>query len=311
VPELSEVRWLKGNLQKELVGVDLWSGELLHQKLLEVTPGDTRTLGEKDRSWKELFKSPHTVVSVSRRGKFTVLNFNPQLTLLVHLSFTGWLIPMWAVNYQPRRFLHPIDPNKYTRLYLDSPKGRFCWSDPRALSRTRVFESEEEALESRHLKNMGPDADTPEAQTILFRAILKQNLIQSGPGFSCLSAPLPGRRSRRRIRDLLLDQKVVAGLGNYLVAEVLHRAKLHGAERVCDLTVDQVLLLYQHIRGVVTMAEINDDTSWWKVFRRAGETCPSCKEGVILRKAYGKRGFYYCPVCQPLREELQPVSSPS
>ena len=84
-------------------------------------------------------------------------------------------------------------------------------------------------------------------------------------------------------------------MGNYLCCESLNAARLHGAERCRDLTPDQVDRLIQALKTTVTKAIERETNSWWRVFQRK-----LCNEGhKVIRQSVGRRGHYFCPVCQP------------
>lgn len=236
------------------------------------------------------------ITSVNRRGKYILINLGtPTLTLLVHFSFNGWIIPTWAGQIQPRRFIHKIDLDKYEKFTLLTDRGRLTWVDSRILSRTRFFLNEAEALKSNYLKYMGPDADTPEAYRLLFKQVFNTSLNQwpvTEP--SHLGKPY-GRRSGRRIRDLLMDQRFICGIGNYLVCEILHRAGLHGAEKVRDLTIPQVQAIVNAIPECINLAQTEDTHDWWRVFQR--KETPDGHP--VTREAWGVRGHYVSYYHQP------------
>jgi len=271
-------------LRRELVGKSLFGGNLLHENVLEFK--EPLSLLDKVSRLRDLFSAPRRVKSVERVGKFIIIGFDPELALLVHFGFTGWIVPTWAKETQPRTFLHPVNTVKYERLSLGTHQGSIVWSDPRALGRTRVFDSTEEAKKSKYLIHMGPDADTSEGAICLHNAIV-------GNG---------KRRSRRRLRDLLMDQRVIAGLGNYLCCEVLNRAKFHGAEPANTLSATNVITLYEAIKECITAAETNSDHSWWRVFRRK-ETPDG---NLVTREVWGNRGHYVAYAEQPPPENWSP-----
>jgi formamidopyrimidine-DNA glycosylase len=193
---------------------------------------------------------------------------------LVHFKFTGWLIPSWVENPAPRRFLHPMDPGKHTRMEINTDRGTVFLTDPRCLSRTWIYPSLKAALTGNELKAMAPDVDT--------EAGIRSLLV----GIS---------RTGRRIRDVIMDQRLAAGIGNYLCCEALYRAGLHGAEKAKTLTDDQKVRLIESIREVVKLGESEDNHDWWAVFRK--KKCP--KDHSVTRESWGSRGHYCCYTCQP------------
>jgi len=217
-----------------------------------------------------------TFNKVDRRGKFLLIHVGApgehDRVILSHLGFTGWWVPSWAEKTVPLRFLHNVQ-EKDVRIMFGTDKGVLRVIDPRALSRMRIYCSEEEALTSRHLVKMGPDADTPAAEIALANALPKTG---------------------RRIRDVIMDQQIVCGIGNYLCCEILYRALLHGHEKANKLTSYQKGLLSMSIKSTIQQACVEDSHDWWSVFRK--KTCP--KGHPITREDWGARGHYLCYECQ-------------
>lgn len=271
MPEIAEVRWLVENLSANILGCKVGRIMVAHKNLFQDHQDKTLTQEQVN----DVFGPPNTntICSISRRGKFILFHFTNNLTMASHLGFTGWWIPDWAKEQSPRRFLHPMDINRHTRVTIQTDKGPIYLIDPRCLSRHRIFTTQEQCLNSRHLCRMGPDADSDLGQLVLKTALPKTG---------------------RRIRDVIMDQQIASGVGNYLACESLHRARLHGSEPAKKLTDNQVSLLLSSIRECIQLAESQDNTNWWCVFQR--KTC-ACGAKVI-REAWGKRGHYRCTVCQ-------------
>lgn len=124
-----------------------------------------------------------------------------------------------------------------------------------------------------------------------------------------LSRLLRGRE--RRLKPLLLDQTLVAGLGNIYVDETLFQAGLHPLTRACDLKKAEVRALHRAIRAVLRKAVALGGTSFdWvypggemkehlRVYGRAGRPCTNCGTPIAALRV-GQRGTHVCPRCQPL-----------
>jgi len=121
------------------------------------------------------------------------------------------------------------------------------------------------------------------------------------------------KQTARMIKPVLLDQSVVAGLGNIYVDEVLFRARLHPETRANRLTKKKALEVADHARDVLSEATRLGGTTIrsyvsslgvtgrfqneLSVHGRKGEPCPVC-QSAIVKTTVGGRGTYYCPVCQ-------------
>jgi formamidopyrimidine-DNA glycosylase len=135
-----------------------------------------------------------------------------------------------------------------------------------------------------------------------------------GPAFTPEHLGANLRKRRSQIKPLLLNQAIVAGLGNIYVDEALFAAGLHPTRTAESLTPDEIVKLHAAIQAVIEQGIRNEGTSFRdylgavgqpgrnqmlvEVFRRQGKPCPRC--GVLIAKIrVGGRGTHYCERCQP------------
>lgn len=224
-----------------------------------------------------------TIVRVSRRGKHIILSLDNGESLLVHLRMTG------KFRFAGR----DGKPGAHDHVVVTLGDGRrLLFNDTRKFGRFRLVASVEEGL-----AGLGPDA--------------------LGAAFTAtvLQERLAGRT--RMIKPLLLDQTLVAGLGNIYVDESLWQAGIHPERRADTLTPAEIRRLYRAIRDVLGRAVRNGgttlgagETNFYSVagrrgrnadqlgvFRRTGEPCPRCGT-TITRMVVGQRGTHVCPKCQ-------------
>lgn len=287
MPELPEVRFLVANLQKEILGSTVSSMYAYHASIV-TTPEDKKfTLTEANLYLSGLFSAEagnvsfvYKIFAISRRGKYIIIQMDAikegqkvlHLVWLLHLGFTGWLIPTWAEKKYPVRFNHQREESE-AKLVIETDRGVLILTDPRVLSRSRFFSSMDAVNTSRFLNRMGPDADSDEGKKALIRAVANTN---------------------RRIRDVILDQQVASGIGNYLSAEVLYRAGLNGHERAGMVAKTAMNRLLLSIAETISIAEAQDSHDWWAVFQR--KKCPKGHD--VTREEWGSRGHYVCYECQ-------------
>lgn len=125
--------------------------------------------------------------------------------------------------------------------------------------------------------------------------------------------------SRREIKVALLDQSRIAGVGNIYASEILHLAKVHPQARCDRLSTKQYDRIYEHTIEVLETAirhegstlsdgtyrnALNDEGSYQnehRVYDRAGEKCPSCRRGNVIRIVQAQRSTFYCKACQKKR----------
>ena len=224
---------------------------------------------------------------ITRRGKYIVVSLSDALTLLVHLRMTGRLT---LVDVATER-----NPHEHVILELDGP-NQLRFQDTRKFGRMILTDDPQATLGKLGLEPLSS----------LFTA--KQ-----------LHSILKGHH--RQLKPLLLDQHVIAGLGNIYVDEALWTAGLHPLRISSDLDSGEGSRLHRAIRQVLRKGIDNSGTSLGNgkgnfraadnrqgrnadhlnVFRRTGKACPRCKTN-IERLIVGQRSSHVCPCCQPLEK---------
>lgn len=219
-----------------------------------------------------------------RRGKYLLLP-TPRGGLLMHLGMSGQL----TVTLGQAALL----PHTHLRVTLhDGTELRYV--DPRRFGLCRPFLGPTPPAE---WDQLGPDPLSPAFTVEALAAALK--------------------RTTRAVKLMLLDQELVAGLGNIYVAEALFLAGIHPGRRAHQLRASQVEPLHRAIVAVLTQGVENRGTSlsdyvdaqgvagnnqaFLKVYGRAGQTCVRCG-GTVRGVVMGQRSTFYCPGCQPSRK---------
>ncbi len=224
-----------------------------------------------------------SITALRRHGKYLLVDTDGPLTLLVHLGMTGRFLITDAGT--PRA--------KHTHVVLELGTRQLRFVDPRRFGQIDVFERGREA-EHEGLAVLGPD---PLAQTISGTYLFETS-----------------RKKRATLKSFVLDQSVIAGVGNIYASEALWRAKLRPTKRAFKLTAAQATVLAAAIHEVLEHALTKGGTSlrdfvaadgaagenadYLWVYGREGEPCPRCKTK-IRRTILQGRASYYCPTCQP------------
>lgn len=209
-----------------------------------------------------------TIESVERRGKHQLLRLSTGDTLVVHFRMTGdWLLD--ASDASVPRFARVV-------IRLDDGV-RISLVDPRALSTVRVVRRDGPGI-----PELGPDAADPTVGVDTFGAALA--------------------RRRVAIKVALLDQRVLAGVGNIYAAEALWVARIDPRVPASSLSRARQARLLDAIRTVLTNAEgagerYREDSDRFEVYGREGEPCARCGAR-IRRLTQAGRSTYYCPRCQ-------------
>jgi formamidopyrimidine-DNA glycosylase len=219
------------------------------------------------------------VASVGRRGKYLVLRFESGLALLVHLRMTGSF---------------GFEPASHERAVFELDDGtRLVYRDVRRFGTWLVLEDAE----------LDPYLSTkngPEPLGARFTASWLRSRLATR------SAP---------VKAVLLDQRVVAGLGNIYADEALWRARVSPLRPANDLSAEEVGRVHRAVRTALrtgiarqgstlrdyatpegTSGSMQDE---FRVYGQDGEPCPRCGTQ-IAKTRVGGRGTWYCPRCQPL-----------
>ncbi len=221
-----------------------------------------------------------TVINVRRRGKFIIWELSSGRRLLTHLKMTGALIVQDAA----------APPPPYNRVEITLDNGmKVYFRDPRKFGRMRVVDHD------KSLDELGPEPLEPAFTAEVLQSILKKR--------------------KSPIKPTLLDQTLIAGIGNMYADEALFEAKIHPLRAADNLSPAEYRRLHKAIQHVLTAAieskgasisnyvrpggELGQAHFAFKVAHKRGENCPVCKtalERIVVRG----RGTYLCPKCQPL-----------
>lgn len=295
MPELPEVETTVKDLNKKIKGLkiqDVWTD---WAKMIK-NPKDFNTfkkeiVGEKIRK-------------VERRGKNILFRLNSK-TLLIHQKLTGHLlIGKWTLKnkeWKSNNGYLKEKVNQYIHLmfYLSgSAKGKvnkmLGLSDLRKFGKVLVIDSKSlENLED--IKNLGPEPLDKKFTFNKFKEVLKNK--------------------RGKIKQVLMNQTVIAGIGNIYSDEILFEAKIHPLKDTQKLKEDDLKRIYQAMKKILRRAIVlrGDSTRDYrdtagkkgryqeiqKVYQQEGEECYRCKSK-IKRIKIGGRSAHFCPSCQKL-----------
>jgi formamidopyrimidine-DNA glycosylase len=224
-----------------------------------------------------------TVRAVSRRGKWIVLDLDGERSLVVHLGMTGQLTVVPADT--------PLRAHTHLIFDVEGGEQQMRFRDVRRFGSATLFETRAERAAFFDGVGLGPEPFD------LDPADWREEL-----------------QTKRCLKALLLDQQVVAGVGNIYADEALFQARLHPARRACDLDRAEAGRLRKAITAVLTRAiEARGSTirdyiggsglrggyqDEFRVYGRTGEPCPRCGTPIASTRLAG-RSTHYCPECQP------------
>lgn len=233
-----------------------------------------------------------TLLHTYRRGKYLSLIFTSQLRLIVHLRMTGQM--------RLRLPDDPVSTHTHVQFYFDN--GRMDFRDVRRFGRLELSRVEDTFCSTESIEKLGPE---PTLDTLTL-AHLRQEA---------------KRHPNLTLKAFLLNQSVVAGLGNIYADEISFVANIHPARRVRQLKPSDWKLLHHSILSVIEEAVALGGTSFSdyihldgskgqyqevaRVYTRKGQPCLECQTPLIKTRVAG-RGTVYCPNCQPAPRGFKP-----
>jgi len=275
MPELPEVELVTKSLDKLVTGRKIIVAELLRERLAPENPPAEFAARLKDA----------TINFVHRRGKHILFDLDNAETLIAHLRMSG------------RFMLLPIERElpKYTHaIFYFEDEMRLIFQDQRHFGFMRIVKTVN-LFESKELKKLAPEPFSDDFNAKYFRDVLKT--------------------SKKNIKEFLLDQTKVLGLGNIYASEALFLAKVNPQISADKVSTRKANVLFEKIRDVLAESIAhgstlnvnpeNIDGSYygggyehhWRVYDREKEPCANC-ETPIKRIVQGTRSTYFCPRCQ-------------
>ncbi len=222
-----------------------------------------------------------TVTGLGRRAKYGLIHTDRDSTLIFHLGMSG----RWRID--------PEEPDKHDHLVIDTADHQFALCDPRRFGWVDLVATD--AIDQwPSIASLGPEPLGPDLTVDHLKAAIK------------------GRS--QSIKLLLLDQRIVAGLGNIYVCEALYRAGIHPRKAggkvskpmLTRLIPEIVTVLQQSIKdGGSSLrdyaqpdGELGYFATRFAVYGREGEPCDRNDGGTIRRIEQGGRSTWFCPKCQ-------------
>jgi len=289
MPELPEVETTIFQLKKKVLNrtfIDIWT--------------DAKNLIKKPKDYQEFKKEIKNkkIKNVWRRGKNILFDLSSNKTLLIHQKLTGHLLfgkwkkekNQWISEIKGPLSEDPINRFLHFIFFLDNG-WQLALSDLRKFAKLELLDKEELKKE---LSLLGSEPLTKDFTLEKFSQILK-------------------KKGKGKIKQALMDQSVIAGLGNIYTDEILWKAKIHPFRRTEKLTKEEIKKIYQAIREILLKAielkgesisdyrtlagEKGNFDKIREVYRKEGEECSRCKT-IIKRIKISGRSAHFCPQCQ-------------
>lgn len=258
--------------------------QVISQKILKIEVNLPKIIKSHQEEFVSLTEGA-SIQDVSRRGKIILISLSTGVTILIHLKLTGQLI------YSSSK--KPITTQTHLIFNLSSG-DQLRYLDLRQFGYFLLEKSDRLSL-LKELAILGPEA--LEISLADFKKVSKK---------------------RGRIKVLLMNQSILAGIGNMYADEILHQAKIHPLCLACVLSEDQIERLYQATREILTKAIAYKGSSvdtyintngeegsyqrFHQVYQREGKQCFSCSSKIIRLKI-NSRSSHFCPNCQKREPE--------
>jgi formamidopyrimidine-DNA glycosylase len=240
------------------------------------------------------------VTAIRRRAKVLMIDLSSDYSLVIHLKMTGQLVfvgkdARFGAGHPNDSLIHAL-PDKSTRVTLEFKDGsRLFFNDQRKFGWVKLLPTIA-IPELAFMKKVGPEPLENDFTVKDFAERFK-------------------RRGRTNIKAAILDQSVIAGVGNIYADESLWGAKIHPKRLVATLTPTEFKKLYTELRVVMNLSIEKGGSSnrnyvnaegkrgsymdFARVFRREGLPCPRCGTTIEKLRVAG-RGTHICPHCQTL-----------
>ncbi len=298
MPELPEVENLRIGLLKVIIGQKVKSVEVRKPKLIS-GKGTVRTPSKSKEKEFIVGLTNERFISIERRAKNLIFTFNHGKILLVHLKMSGQFV------YQPFHGStrvdggHPIElsekelPSKHTHVTFELETGTLFYNDTRMFGYLLYYKDLKAFETEKHFDLLGVEPLSKKFTVQYFKGELK--------------------KYKGKIKAVLMDQKIVTGLGNIYADESLFEARIQPERSAASLSQKEINKLHNAIIRILKHAVALGGSSMatyklidnskgnygreHKVYGKAGKTCPNCKNSLI-KTTIQSRTTIFCPRCQ-------------
>lgn len=291
MPELPEVETIRRGLQECIVGLQVNDAQCINSP--KSFPNDTQSVAA--------FLLGASITGVRRRAKVLLIELDSGYTMVVHLKMTGQLVYRGTTAFGGG---HPTDslvgelPDASTRVVIGfGDDSKLYFNDQRKFGWMKLV-------------------PTPEVPNIDFMKKVGPEPLEDSFGPEQFITRIR-RRNNTTIKAALLDQTVLAGIGNIYADEGLWGAKIHPSTRVRDVPDERLALLLHELKYVLLLSiEKGGSTDknyvsvegkrgsyidFARVFRKEGTACPRHPDAIVEKIRVAGRGTHVCPVCQVLQ----------
>ena len=283
MPELPEVEVVTRSLKKTIK----------NHKIIKITVNNRNLRFKLQKDFEHILKNK-IVKNITRKSKYIVFDFDNDFYVVLHLGMSGTLhVPSKEKITNLSFYSNPFLPEKHNHVIIKFKTFQLIYNDPRRFGYFKILKSKFEF--DNYFTRIGPEA-------------LDKNF-----NFVYLKNKIKNRQ--RNIKNFLLDQKIVSGIGNIYANEILFKSQILPMKSVKNLTPTELRKIIKFSRIILKNAiefggsSIRDFKSIsgdggsfqtkFKVYNRDNQKCSKSKcEGIIKKKYISNRSTFICNFCQ-------------
>jgi len=287
MPELPEVEVVKKSLEKSIKNLIIKKIQINTKKLRYFVDKNkiNRTVGRK-------------IISIKRRSKYLIIEVEKNLSILAHLGMTGKFLLLNNKKKLKRTSFYYQLSNKGSKhnhvIFNFNNNTKLIYNDVRKFGFIKVIQSNK-LNQSTHLKTLGPEPLSKNFNTTYFKKFILNK--------------------KKCLKDLLMDQKFVSGLGNIYVNEVLFKSELRPNKIIQKISTKEIEKIIKFIREILkksiklggsSIKDFKDGEGrdgnfqqLFSVYGREGEKCLNNKcQSIIKKTVISNRSTFFCKSCQ-------------
>ena len=283
MPELPEVEVVTRSLKKTIK----------NRKIIKIIVNNRNLRFKLPKNFESILKNK-IVKNITRKSKYIIFDFGNNFYTILHLGMSGTLhIPSNKNITNLSFYSNPTLPKKHNHIIIEFDKIKLIYNDPRRFGYFKLFENKNN-LEN-FINNYGPEPFSS-----------KFNLNYLKKYFY---------KKKKNIKNFLLDQKFVSGLGNIYASEILFSSKINPKKKAKSLSENDCINIIKYSRKILNLAIKKGGSSIrdfknivgkngsfqdnFKVYNRENKIClsPGCN-GTIKKKFITNRSTFFCNICQ-------------
>ena len=284
MPELPEVEIVRQSLNRQVK----------NRKIISIQVNNRNLRLEVPKNFEQTFKNA-IIENIQRKSKYLILVFNNHLYCVIHLGMSGTLHFIGLKNKITNLSFYGSQslPKKHNHIIFRFKNFKLIYNDPRRFGFFKILKNKSDYL--KFFTRIGPEAISKEFNKTYLSKILKNRT--------------------KNIKNLLLDQKLVSGLGNIYVNEILYQAKVNPFKKSHLIELNEIKRIVKYSKIILNKAinfggssirdfkgitgKSGNFQSEFKVYDREEKRCSryNCS-GLIRRKIISNRSTFMCTVCQ-------------